>query len=185
MSQTEVIVQLEFTPNPDTLKYAVNRSLLETGAANYTNPEAAQGSSPLAAELFKDPRVGAVMVGTNFITVTVKDQSTLADLNDKLMAAIQNYLNTGAPAVTAAPKTPSRDLSEIERKIVEILDQEVRPAVAMDGGDITFEKFEDGYVFLKMQGACSGCPSSLMTLKMGVETRLKAAIPEITEVIPV
>jgi Fe-S cluster biogenesis protein NfuA len=182
----EIIVRLEFTPNPDTLKYAVNRTFLAHGAANFISPESAQGKSPLAESLFADSRISAVMIGTNFITVTVRDQSTLMELNDKITKAIKEFLSTGAKAVTELPgKVNSAQLGEIEKKIIEILDRDIRPAVAMDGGDITFEKFEDGFVFLKMQGSCSGCPSSLMTLKMGVETRLKEAIPEVLEVIPV
>jgi Fe-S cluster biogenesis protein NfuA len=184
-ASNEILVQLEFTPNPDTLKYAVNRTLLLTGAANFISVEAAKGKSRLAEVLFSDARISAVMVGTNFVTVTVKDQSGLMELNEKTIQTIRAFLQSGDVAVQELPRIETSQLSEIERKIVEILDLEVRPAVAMDGGDISFEKFEDGFVFLRMQGSCSGCPSSLMTLKMGVETRLKEAIPEIIEVIPV
>ena len=182
----ELQVQLEFTPNPDTLKYQTNRTLLPTGAANFVNAEAAIGKSPLAEELFKIPEVSAVMVGRNFITVTVTNQDLLMELNDKLTEIIRNFLLAGGIAVNAdAMAKPSTPVTEIEQKICKILDEEIRPAVAMDGGDITFEKYQDGFVYLKMQGSCAGCPSSMMTLKQGVETRLREAVPEIQEVIPV
>lgn len=181
----EIIVQLEFTPNPDTLKYSTNKTLLLSGAANFTSKEAAVDKSPLAEKLFEIPQISAVMIGTNFATVTLRNQDGLQQLSDQISNVVKNFLATGAQAVIPQAKTNSSSLSEIENKIVSILDAEIRPAVAMDGGDISFEKYEDGFVYLRMQGSCAGCPSSMMTLKMGVETRLKEAIPEIQEVIPV
>lgn len=181
------IVTLEFTPNPDTLKYVVVQPLLPSGAANYTSKELAQGSSPLAEKLFTLANdISGVMIGKTFVTVTLSDQEKLHALNDMIIATIQDFITSGETAVTNLPASgPTKELNEVEKKIVAILDKEIRPAVAMDGGDICFEKFEDGVVYLSMQGSCSGCPSSLMTLKMGVETRLKDSIPEVQEVIPV
>jgi Fe-S cluster biogenesis protein NfuA len=178
-------IQLEFTPNPETLKYSVSGTLIPSGAANFPTKESAEGRSPLALELFKDTRVSAVMIGSNFVTITVKDQSSLAELNEAIQKILSDFFESNQEAVVPLSSPPPKALTEIEKKIVEILEQEIRPAVAMDGGDISFEKYEDGFVFLKLQGSCSGCPSSMMTLKMGVETRLKQAIPEIQEVIPV
>lgn len=183
---SDISVTLEFTPNPDTLKYVSSVPLLPSGAANFTTPEMAKNRSPLAENIFALPSIKAVMIGTNFVTVTLTTQDGLAELNQKIIDTIKNYLMTGAPVVLALPESGTKATrSEIEQKIIEILDRDVRPAVAMDGGDITFEKYEDGFVYLKMQGSCSGCPSSMMTLKMGVETRLREAIPEVQEVIPV
>lgn len=182
---TEITVNLEFTPNPDTLKYVTSVTLIPTGAANFTNVEMAKGRSPLAEKLFAHTGVKAIMVGRNFVTVTLSSQDQINELNEKVIASIKAYLTTGEPVVIAMAEPTAGRRSEIEEKIMEILDRDIRPAVAMDGGDITFEKYEDGFVYLKMQGACSGCPSSMMTLKMGVETRLREAIPEIQEVIPV
>jgi Fe-S cluster biogenesis protein NfuA len=181
----EIRVQLEFTPNPDTLKYATSLTLSAHGTVNVANLEEAREKSPLAEVLFQFTEVSNVMVGRDFVTVTVGNQERLMELNDLMIKSIQDFLASGKQVVFPQKKEITRPLSEIEQKICEILDKEVRPAVAMDGGDITFEKFEDGFVFLKMQGSCSGCPSSLMTLKMGVESRLKDAIPEVQEVIPV
>lgn len=181
---SEISVNLEFTPNPDTLKYMTNITLLPSGAANFTNPQAAKGKSLLAEELFEIPEISAVMIGKNFVTLTVKNQDKLMELNELIVKKISDFLASGRQ-VSLPQDKPAQNLSEIEKKICDILDAEIRPSVAMDGGDITFEKFEDGFVYLKMQGSCSGCPSSLMTLKMGVETRLREAIPEVQEVIPV
>lgn len=182
-----VAVQLEFTPNPDTLKYVVNRSLLPSGSRDFTDIEQTRGQSPLAEKLFEIPKVSGVMLGTNFVTVTVADQNELETLNEQCTQFIQEYLESDQPVITgSAPQNENqKELTEVEQKIVEVLNHEIRPAVAMDGGDITFEKYDAGAVFLKMQGSCSGCPSSLMTLKMGVENRLKEVVPEIEEVIPV
>jgi Fe-S cluster biogenesis protein NfuA len=182
----DISVNLEFTPNPDTLKYVTSVTLLPSGAANFTSLESAKNKSPLAEKLFGFTTVKAVMLGTNFVTVTLMTQEGLAELNQQIVDTIRNFLMTGEPVLIASKENaPATTRSEIEKKIIEILDRDVRPAVAMDGGDISFEKYEDGFVYLKMQGSCSGCPSSMMTLKMGVETRLREAIPEIQEVIPV
>jgi Fe-S cluster biogenesis protein NfuA len=184
----EVSVRLEFTPNPESLKYVVNRQLLAKGAQNFSSAATAKEFSGLASELFTVSGIKAVMLGTNFVVVSIQDPNGLMNLHEQIEPLIRDYLSSGKPVVEAAALASSQSpmpQTEIEKKIVEILDREVRPAVAMDGGDITFEKFEDGYVYVKMQGSCSGCPSSLMTLKMGVETRLKEAVPEVQEVIPV
>lgn len=182
----EISVNLEFTPNPDSLKYVVNRSLALKSAVNFSSPKDAETGSRLAFQLFALPGVTQVLIGSNFISINFANQDDLQSLNELCIQSIKDFLKTGSPVLEAGalPKKESV-LSEIESKICEVLDKEVRPAVAMDGGDIVFEKYEDGYVYIKMQGACSGCPSSLMTLKMGVESRLKEAIPEIVEVIPV
>lgn len=183
---SEISVTLEFTPNPDTLKYVTSVTLVSSGVANFTSPEMAKDKSPLAEKLFGLSNVKAIMFGKDFLTVTVSSQEGLMELNQKLIDTIREYLATGAPVILAMPEAKSTATrTEIEQKIIEILDRDVRPAVAMDGGDISFEKYEDGFVYLKMQGSCSGCPSSMMTLKMGVETRLREAIPEVQEVIPV
>ena len=187
--EIEIDVNLEFTPNPNNLKYVTNVRLLLAGAENYTSAEQAHERSPLATELFKIVGINGVMVGSNFVTVALVDQDSITELNDKIIDTLKSFVKTGKPAVNpnaiTAPSTQRTDLSEIESRIVAILDAEIRPAVAMDGGDITFEKYQDGIVFLQMKGACSGCPSSTATLKMGIENRLRDAIPEIIEVVAV
>ncbi len=182
---SSVDVILQFTPNPDTLKYETNVSILPVGAMNFPTRESVQGRSGLADALFQERDIKALMFGKTFVTVTLSTQDRLAEVNDWIRKTIADYLESGKPVIEAATQSILKPLTDIEQKIVEILDRDIRPAVAMDGGDISFEKFEDGFVYLKMQGSCSGCPSSMMTLKMGVETRLKEAIPEVQEVIPV
>lgn len=188
MINSEVYVSLEFTPNPNTLKYSVNRELLERGTLNITKKEDAELKSLLAVKLFDIPGVSGVMIGKDFITVTKTEAGDWDIVHKNTSSAIETHLKNGEPVVNAdaihAPAHKGGN-SEIETKIKDILDKDIRPAVAMDGGDITFDRFEDGIVYLHMQGSCSGCPSSTMTLKMGIETRLKEAIPEVIEVVAV
>jgi Fe-S cluster biogenesis protein NfuA len=184
-----VNIQLEWTPNPSTLKYVVDRRLLSSGAVNCTSAQAAQEKSPLAARLFGIKGVTAVMVGSNFVTVTKGDEGEWDELNDAVMATLDEHLGAGLAAVNeeavAASRTAAAAGGSVEQRIQDILDAEIRPAVAQDGGDITLDRFEEGIVYLHMKGACSGCPSSTATLKMGIESRLRDAIPEVTEVVSV
>lgn len=184
----DVTVTLEFTPNPNTLKFVVNRSLLARGAANFTAPEQA-AHAPLAQALFAVPGVQGVMVGTNFVTITKGPQGNWDVVADKVPATLESHLKAGKPVFDSEFQTESTSASggdsEVVNRIREILDREIRPAVAMDGGDITFHKYEGGVVYLHLQGSCSSCPSSVMTLKMGVESRLRDAIPEIKEVVQI
>ncbi len=187
MSQA-VYVSLEFTPNPNTLKYSVNRELLAAGAANFTRKAEAADRSPLAAKLFEIPGILGVMIGRNFVTVTNAEDGDWDVVHKSTSTLLEQYLTAGEPILKAGSEETSAHKggsTEIEKRIREILDNEIRPAVAMDGGDITFEKYEDGVVYLYLQGSCSGCPSSSMTLKVGIETRLKEAIPEVQEVVSV
>lgn len=185
-----VQISLEFTPNPNTLKFVVNTRFMERGAANFLSLDQAQGKSPLAEALFKVPGVSAVMIGPNFITITKGTNGDWDIVAEQVPQTVENHLKGSLPvfspnynpAQTTASTSKPED-QEIERKIREILDTEIRPAVAMDGGDITFGKYEDGVVYLSLQGACSSCPSSTATLKIGVETRLKELIPEVKEVV--
>lgn len=186
-TESVVDISLEFTPNPNTLKYVVDRTLLERGAANFPTAEAAE-RSPLAKRLFGVLGVVGVMVGRNFITVTKGEQGDWEGLNRGVTDILRDHLSKNLEIVNAdALQTgpTGQGSGAIEDKIRAILDAEIRPAVAMDGGDITFERFENGVVYLYMQGSCSGCPSSTATLKMGIENRLKEAIPEVQEVVSI
>lgn len=189
---SDVYVSLEFTPNPNTLKYSVNRELLNKGAVNFIKKDDAEKRSPLAAKLFGVPGISGVMIGKNFVTVT-KDEAgdwdvvhkSSSTIIEKHLSSNEEVLNESSAAQAGGSDAHKGGNTEIENKIREILDNEIRPAVAMDGGDITFEKFEDGVVYLYLQGSCAGCPSSTATLKMGIETRLREAIPEVQEVVSV
>lgn len=192
-TNTPVYVSLEFTPNPNTLKYSVNRQLLQARTtANFGNKEDAEKSSPLAAKLFAVPGIRGVMIGKDFVTVTKSEDGDWDIVHKSTSQTLEDHLNSGEVIVNEAgmvaeahAKASSGATAAIEMKIKEILDQEIRPAVAMDGGDISFDRFEDGIVYVHMQGSCAGCPSSTATLKDGIETRLRDAIPEVLEVVSV
>ena len=181
-----VNIQLEWTPNPSTLKYVVDRRLMERGALNFTSKDAAAEKSPLAKKLMDITGVTGVMLGSNFVTVTKGDEGEWDELNDAVMAALDQHLTADEPVVNAgALEAQATGGSAVEQQIRDILDAEIRPAVMQDGGDITLDRYENGTVFLHMRGSCAGCPSSTMTLKMGIESRLREMIPEVVEVVSV
>jgi Fe-S cluster biogenesis protein NfuA len=180
-------ITAEVTPNPNTLKFNVSRTLVEQGSLNFPDREKAKGSV-FAERLFDIPSVIGVMVGRDFITITKEPAAQWPAMAEAIISAIREMFEKGQarfPQAAAAGAHPSDATGEIEQKIREILDNEIRPAVAMDGGDITFHGYYDGVVTLHLQGSCSHCPSSIMTLKMGVENRLKSLIPEIREVVQI
>lgn len=184
-----MFIQTESTPNPATLKFLPGQSVLETGTADFPSAEAAE-ASPLAKRLFETGVVGGVFFGTDFITVTKRDDADWDHIKPQLLGAIMDHFQSGAPVMGAAAAAAGHadhdgEDGEIVAQIKELLDTRVRPAVAQDGGDITFHGFERGVVYLHMQGACAGCPSSTITLKMGIENLLRHFIPEVTEVRPV
>ena len=179
-----MFIQTEQTPNPATLKFLPGRAVMESGTANFTDPQDA-GRSPLAERLFTLPEVSGVFLGGDFITVTKTGDSEWHQLKPAVLAAIMEHFTAGLPVVTGAAEADTASDSEddeVVSAIKELLETRVRPAVAMDGGDITFEDFADGIVYLHMQGSCSGCPSSTATLKAGIENMLRHYIPEVVEV---
>ncbi len=184
-----MFIQTEATPNPATLKFLPGRTVLGDKTRDYRDREAAE-QSPLAARLFDINNVSGVFFGSDFITVT-KDEGEWQLLKPAILGTIMEYFMTGAPLVLDdEPDKSGTEFfddadSEIVSTIKELLDTRVRPAVAQDGGDITFQGFEGGIVFLHMQGACAGCPSSTATLKHGIENLLKHFVPEVKEVRPV
>jgi Fe-S cluster biogenesis protein NfuA len=135
--------------------------------------------------------VTAVMVGSNFVTVTKGDDGEWDELNDAVMSTLDAHLESNEPVVDEAAVAAARATANsggegsVEQRIRDILDAEIRPAVAQDGGDITLDRFENGIAYLHMQGSCSGCPSSTATLKMGIEGRLREVIPEVVEVVSI
>lgn len=184
-----MFIQTETTPNPATLKFLPGQQVLDVGTADFPTAEAAS-SSPLAQRLFAVDGVTGVFFGTDFVTITKSDASDWDHLKPALLGAIMEHFQSGAATMEGdAPKSGHAEHSgedaEIVNQIKELLDTRVRPAVAQDGGDITFHGFERGVVYLHMQGACAGCPSSTLTLKMGIENLLRHYIPEVTEVRPV
>lgn len=186
MAALPLDITLEFTPNPNTLKYSLNRTLLVTGSEYFTSLAEAEPWSPLGVKLFNLGGITAVMFGQNFLTVTLENQDNLRVLNRAVIDTVRAHVEAGEVAVRprdAVDKLAVDD--DVSRRIREIIDTEVRPAVAQDGGDIIFERFTNGVVYLNMHGACAGCPSSTQTLKAGIETRLQALIPEVREVVAI
>lgn len=178
----EIDVFYEATPNPQSMKFMVSKTIAEESVHFATAQEC--GRSPLAKKIFSFPWAKEVYIGTKFITVTKQEWVSWDVLADPLAGMIKEHLERGEGVLlNPVAETDGEFDSPTVRQIKQILRDEIRPAVAMDGGDIVFQKFEEGRVFLHMQGACSGCPSSAMTLKDGIETRLKEAIPEVTEVV--
>ncbi len=186
-----MFIQTESTPNPATLKFLPGQTVLETGTADFPNADGA-AASPLAQRLFAVPGVAGVFLGNDFVTVTRVDGQDWDHLKPALLGAIMEHFQSGDPVMAdgqggAAGHADHHDEADAEvvGQIKELLDSRVRPAVAQDGGDITFHGFDRGVVYLHMQGACAGCPSSTLTLKMGIENLLRHYIPEVTEVRPV
>jgi Fe-S cluster biogenesis protein NfuA len=178
-----MFIQTEETPNPATLKFLPGRTVMEEGTADFRTSDAA-AKSPLARALFQVGGVGGVFFGSDFVSVTKADEAEWFALKPAVLAAIMDHFTSGLPVMEPAEAGAGHDPedSEIVIQIKEILDTRVRPAVAQDGGDIVFQSFDDGIVYLHMQGSCAGCPSSTATLKAGIENMLRYYIPEVVEV---
>lgn len=184
-------VYYEATPNPNSMKFFTGENFASE-TVFFDDPQKSH-RSPLALKLFGFPWASAIMIGPNFVTVTKQDWVEWSVLADPLCQLIEEHLDSDeAVLLEAADDVQSsggdginENDPEVVKKIKTILNQEIRPAVAMDGGDILFDRYEDQTLYIHMQGACSGCPSSMITLKQGIEGRLKEAIPEIKEVISI
>jgi Fe-S cluster biogenesis protein NfuA len=179
-----MFIQTEETPNPQTLKFIPGRGVMADGTLDMPTAEAAK-RSPLAERLFQVDGVNGVFLGSDFISVTKRDEKEWYLLKPALLGIIMEHFTANRPVVlagAAADAETAGEDSEIVSQIKELINTRVRPAVAQDGGDIVFRGFDQGVVYLHMQGACSGCPSSTMTLRMGIENMLKHYIPEVTAV---
>jgi Fe-S cluster biogenesis protein NfuA len=179
------MIYTEITPNPASLKFVVQgKRLIKGRGYDYPDQQSA-GGSPLAQAIFALGFSKGVFVGPDFITVTKGEGNTWEEIIPGVKNELKNFLDSGKEAVFDEPENNeeiSADDSEIVAKIKQLLEQNIRPAVAMDGGDVVFESFTDGIVKLQMRGSCSGCPSSVMTLKMGIEGLLTRMIPEVKQV---
>ncbi len=179
-----MFIQTEDTPNPDTLKFMPGDTVLKTGSVDYSNKESSV-SSPLASRLFEIDGVSRVFLSSDFISVTKETDLEWNNLKPSILTGIMEHYSSGLPALNNEKEIKINDSAEdneIVKQIKDLLETRVRPAVAMDGGDISFCSFESGVVTLQMKGACAGCPSSTATLKMGIENMLRHYIPEVTEV---
>ena len=181
-----VNIYTESNPNPNSLKFVADIILLEEGTVDYANAQSAENCQ-LAQDLFRFSFVRRVFITTNFITVTKADDIEWEEIVPMLKALIKAYLEEDKPLFRQQIKADviSADDPEIVQKIKVLLDEYIRPAVESDGGAINFSSFEDGVVKVELQGSCSGCPSSTITLKSGIENLFKQMIPEVKEVIAV
>lgn len=195
-----VVLYAESTPNPATMKFVANRMLIDDGAtAQYLSADQTAGS-PLAQKLFRFPFVKGIFISANYVTVTKTDTLSWDDITLELREFIRDHIAKGNPVVTEIPKQEvatdstfkstttvytehAAPQSETEHKIVEILEQYIRPAVEQDGGAITFASYKDGIVTVQMRGSCNGCPSASVTLKAGIEALLKRMVPGVQEVV--
>ena len=184
-----MFIQTESTPNPATLKFLPGQTVLEMGTADFPSAEAAM-KSPLARAVFSVDGVTGVFLGSDFVTVTKAEDVDWQHIKPQILGAIMEHYQSGQPVIEGEGAAGGHaehtgEDGDVVRQIKELLDTRVRPAVAQDGGDITFHGFDRGVVYLHMQGACAGCPSSTLTLKMGIENLLRHYIPEVLEVRPV
>jgi len=186
-----MFIQTEATPNPATLKFLPGRPVLESGTLDMPDKTAA-AQSPLAAALFEIPNVGGVFFGSDFISITKRD-GDWQQIKPAILGAIMEHFVSGAPLLANVGAAEASDADEFYdakdaetvATIKDLIETRVRPAVAGDGGDITFKGYKEGVVFLTMKGACSGCPSSTATLQHGIQNLLKHFVPDVTEVRPV
>ncbi len=188
-----ISIYTEMTPNPETMKFVANKLLYPGKSVDFPDVESAK-PSPLATELFGFPFIKAVFVASNFVTLTKTSETEWQDVIPSIRQFLKDYLEEGKPVVNeeelaatrpASSNEVSADDDDVVKRIKELLDNHVRPAVEMDGGAIQFKSYEDGTVNLSMQGACSGCPSSMITLKAGIEGMMKRMIPEVKEVVAI
>jgi len=185
-----MFIQTEVTPNPATLKFLPGRSVLENGTLDIPSKESA-AQSPLAARLFNIPNVGGVFFGSDFISVT-KTDGDWQQMKPAILGAIMEHYMSGAPLLATDAKPSEAQAEEFfdakdaetVATIKDLIETRVRPAVAGDGGDITFRGYKEGIVYLNMKGACSGCPSSTATLKHGIQNLLRHFVPDVVEVRP-
>lgn len=179
-----MFIQTEQTPNPASLKFLPGCEVMVRGTAEFRSPVEV-APSPLAERLFKIPGVTGIFLGGDFVTVTKAENAEWQALKPTLLGALMEHFTTGQPVMKdehIVPASASDDDDDIVKQIKELLDTRIRPVVAVDGGDIAFQSFENGIVYLHLRGACAGCPSSTQTLKGGIENLLKHFIPEVNEV---
>ncbi len=189
-TQIPVMIYTESTPNPNTLKFVTNKALLLNDMVEFQSVEETE-NAPLAKAMFDFDGVTNVFITNNFVTITKKEELLWTEIMIPIKDFLKKYIDDGGiilnekfvkPTKTATNEV-SEDDSDVEIRIKGALDKYVKPAVEMDGGNISFVKFEDGKLTLQLQGSCSGCPSSTVTLKQGIENLLKRFVPEVQEVV--
>ncbi len=181
-----MFIQTEETPNPASLKFIPDGQIvLSHGTAEFKNQKSAATQSPLALQIFEIAGVDSIFLGHDFITITKIDKVEWSKIKADILATIMDFFVSGKSVmfqISTKENVTNDEDSDIVKQIKELIEVKVRPAVAMDGGDIIFHSFEDGVVKLQLRGSCSGCPSSTITLKNGIENMLKHYIPEVEAV---
>lgn len=182
MNATDIVnIYAEATPNPGSMKFVVNRMICPNESVDFRNAADVKGS-PLAKALFEFPYVQGIFIMNNFITITRVDGQNWNEVIPELRDFIKSYIESGKEIIEKKAELSEEEETEVIHKIKKLLDDHVRPAVEMDGGAIDFKKFEHGVVTVTMKGSCSGCPSSTLTLKAGIENLLKRMVPEVEAV---
>lgn len=180
-----MFVEIEDTPNPNTLKFIPGVQVLQSGVLSITSAQEAQ-QSPLASTLFETNAVKSILLAEHFISITKHDSEDWSYLKPIFLAKIVDHFVCGMPILSSKAEAyqgaSTAELDPVTKMIIEIIENKVRPSVAQDGGDIIFKDFKDGIVYLQMQGACAGCPSSSITLKSGIENMLRHYVPEVESV---
>jgi Fe-S cluster biogenesis protein NfuA len=181
-----MFIQTEETPNPNALKFLPGMEISPAEPVFFHNFTEAAEKSSLAAKIFNIENIEAVFYGYDFITITKSESISWELVKPEILMTMMDHIVAGFPIFDGMEQTKTSintdGMSEIEKQIVEIIETRVRPSVAMDGGDIIYKGFEDGTVFLQLRGACSGCPSSSVTLKNGIESMLQHFVPEVKAV---
>tara|TARA_E500000178_G_scaffold259094_1_gene255886 strand:- start:564 stop:1103 length:540 start_codon:yes stop_codon:yes gene_type:complete len=179
-----MFVQTEVTPNPNSLKFLPGKLVSKAGSFEITKKD--EINNELIRNLLSVNGVEGIFLGEDFISINKYDDASWEDIKHIIISLINDFYSSGKESVIEkSPQEGSEDLDELEKKIVKILDEKIRPAVAKDGGDIKFKEFKDGVVKVQLQGSCSGCPSSTMTLKQGVQNLLCHYLPEVKEVVAI
>ena len=179
-----MFVQTEVTPNPNSLKFLPGKLVSKAGSFEITRKD--EINNELIRNLLSVNGVEGIFLGEDFISINKYDDASWEDIKHIIISLINDFYSSGKESVIEkSPQEGSEDLDELEKKIVKILDEKIRPAVAKDGGDIKFKEFKDGVVKVQLQGSCSGCPSSTMTLKQGVQNLLCHYLPEVKEVVAI
>ena len=179
-----MFVQIEITPNPNSLKFLPGKTVSKSGSFEILNKDDVKNN--LLRNLMSVDGVKGIFLGKDFISVNKYDEKSWDEIKHIVISLINDFYSGGNDfVIDKSPFEIDENIGEIEKKIIQILDQKIRPAVARDGGDIKFKEFKDGVVMVQLQGSCSGCPSSTMTLKQGVQNLLCHYLPEVKEVVAV
>lgn len=180
-SEKQITIYAESTPNPNSMKFVMNCMILPNESVDFRN-QSETGNSPMAEELFKFPYVSGVFIMNNFVSITKTENVEWIEITTELRDFVKNYVESGKTILEKKQELTEDEENEIIIKIKKLLDDHVKPAVEMDGGAIDFVDFTDGIVTVSLKGSCSGCPSSTLTLKAGIENLLKRMVPEVQAV---